>query len=146
MSYIPKVGEDCIYQERGGCRWNIKIDYIGKDVFVGTSDDGFELTDKLEQIKPSKTPAEIEREKGITQMFEDAEVQGSSGAFVRLYDKGYRKQQVKPLSRSYALQEIGLNDYGYKFMVDRASLCKVVSDERIQNYVQVTRVPKGFYG
>ena len=93
-----KVGDDCIYQEKGGFRWNIKIDYIGKDIFVGTSDEGFELADKLAQIKPSKTPAEIEREKGIAQMFEDAEVQGSNGAFVRLYDKGYRKQQVKPLN------------------------------------------------
>jgi hypothetical protein len=127
MSYIPKVGEDCLYSLGDSNTWhkcNI-IFIVGTQGVVMESKQAFEgvqycslLGNEAVKFKPAKTPAEIERDNGIAQMFEDAEVQGSNSAFVRLYDKGYRKQQVKPLSKSYALQEIGLNDYGYKFMVE----------------------------
>lgn len=44
----------------------------------------------ISEIKPIDT--KTDKEKAIDQMFEDAEVQGSKGAFERLYAKGYRKQ------------------------------------------------------
>jgi len=41
------------------------------------------------EFKPADT--RTDREKAIDEMFEDAKVQGSKGAFERLYDAGYRK-------------------------------------------------------
>ena len=126
MSYIPKVGEDCLYSLGDSGTWhkcNI-IFIVGTQGVVMESKQAFEGVQFCSfygnlsvKFKPAKTPAEIEREKDIAQMFEDAEVQGSNGAFVRLYDKGYRKQQVKPLSKSYALDEVGITGNNYRFMV-----------------------------
>lgn len=128
MTYIPKVGKDCLYSLGDSGTWHkCNIIFIvgtqgvvmeSKQVFEGVQFCSFYGNEAV-KFKPSKTPAEIEREKGITKMFEDAEVQGSSGAFVRLYDKGYRKQQVKPLSRSFAIMELGIADDSYDFMVDQ---------------------------
>ena len=115
MSYIPKVGEDCLvklYVMHEPEKVDIKYVSNKHVIFIL---DGVERCEyiKTVSLSPLKTPAEIEREKDITQMFEDAEVQGSNGAFVRLYDKGYRKQQVKPLSRSYATLALQITNMAY---------------------------------
>ena len=128
MSYIPKVGENCIYQEKGGCRWNIKIDYIGKDIFVGTSDDGFELTDKLAQINPLKTPAEIERDKLISELYGDLveiDIYDNKGGMAEaLVSLGYRKQQVLPLSiEDFGDCPDGIN--GYRWLVKNSYVIQV---------------------
>jgi hypothetical protein len=97
MKYIPKVGEECLWlSPNTGVYHHTKIIHIN-DESVWLEGEGVVAHD-TDRYKPIKTPAEIERDNGIVQMFEDAEVQGSNSAFVRLYDKGYRKQHGKSLS------------------------------------------------
>jgi hypothetical protein len=107
MKFIPKVGEECLYSLGDSYTWHkCNIIFIvgtqgvvieSKQVFEGVQFCSFYGNEAV-KFKPIKTPAEIERDNGIVQMFEDAEVQGSNSAFVRLYDKGYRKQHGKSLS------------------------------------------------
>ena len=122
MSYIPKVGDDCLVKLQGMYE-PVKVDikFVSNEHIIFILD-GVERCEyaKTGLFHPLKTPAEIEREEFIKEVGRRFNCFGKSNELIGImYDAGYRKQQVKPLSKSYALQEIGLNDYGYKFMVDQ---------------------------
>ena len=136
MSYIPKVGEDCLYSLGDSNTWhkcNI-IFIVGTQGVVMESKQAFEgvqycslFGNQSVKFKPAKTPAEIEREKGVDEIVETiinfyGNPKGAESYKLlaeKLYDAGMlHKQKVKPLSKSYAVQRVGLNDYAYKFLVE----------------------------
>ena len=123
MSYIPKVGEECFVYDGLG---NVKATplFVGKEVVVYSDKIG-ERVSEIKYCSPIKTPAEIEREKYITKALEVLGHNYSDDSVLKmlesLYDAGMLvnpKQQVKPLSKSYAIQEIGITGNNYWFMVE----------------------------
>lgn len=50
-----------------------------------------DIIDDIGKTKFRPIDTRTPKQKAVDEMFEDAEVQGSKGAFERLYDKGYRK-------------------------------------------------------
>ena len=118
MSYIPKVGEDCICTHNN---FNCKVtpDFVGKELVVFTYE-GDEVPLSIECFKPIKTPAEIERDELQSVIKNAMRLQTNhleETLAYEIYDAGYRKQQVKPLSKSYALDEVGITGNNYRFMV-----------------------------
>jgi hypothetical protein len=120
-----KVGEECKFQGN-----KLVITAVGENTVLARNPILVEeLAIPISQLMPLKTPAEIKRAKdfialsNIINEWKETPHKSSTRLSNWILDSqwfgGYRKQQVKPLSKSYALQEIGLNDYGYKFMVDQ---------------------------
>lgn len=95
--FIPKVGEECKLLLDGGIYE--KVIYHGKSTkgydIVEFMDGGVHNLGKIESYQPIKTPAEIEREGLISELYSDLiEID----IYDNLINLGYRKQQVKPLS------------------------------------------------
>jgi len=107
---LPPVGKECEYLWHEGAEWRkgyCVAHYVNKEsteAVLCDMEDNIAVRVYAHEVKPIKTPAEIERERLINQMFNDAEVIGSKGAFEKLVDKGYRKvdpeKRVKPVSLS----------------------------------------------
>lgn len=122
--FIPKVGEDCVFQ---GTR--LIVTAIGeKFALVKTPFHDKEFTLQISELSSLKTPAELERRR-VLKLVEDARRESSNGMwssnlneFIEfLYDKNMLvdpEQNVKPLSKPYALQEIGITAGNYWFMVE----------------------------
>jgi hypothetical protein len=83
MLYIDYEGDECEFIGEN----NPKCLVIGRLTKVRTHHKHLSVSD-YGDIKPidTRTP----KQKAVDQMFEDAEVQGSKGAFEKLYNKGYR--------------------------------------------------------
>lgn len=88
---LPPVGSECILNLAFDS-YPAKVTYIGNGVgcFINLNNgEEYSFAMKDTSFKPLDT--RTDREKAIDDMFEDAKVQGSKGAFERLYDAGYRK-------------------------------------------------------
>ena len=131
MTYIPKVGKDCLYSLGDSGTWhkcNI-IFIVGTQGVVMESKQVFEgvqycslFGKEAVKFKPAKTPSEIEREKGVDEIVEIivnfyGNPKGAESYKLlaeKLYvDEIYRKQQVKPLSRSYATLALQITNMAY---------------------------------
>jgi len=119
MSYIPKVGEECLFQGN-----KVLVTAVGEETVLAKNPSFVnEIAIPIKDTKPIKTPAEIERENSINKALEvlghdysDDSVLKMLGA---LHDAGILgKQQVKPLSRSYATGELRISDGFYNTLVD----------------------------
>jgi hypothetical protein len=130
MSYIPKVGDKCKIKSlnSGAVFHDCKILYIDNLSIVFSSSACSSLPMRLIDIEflPLKTPAEVEREKGVDELVEAiinfyGNPKGAESYKLlaeKLYvDLGYRKQQVKPLSESYALKVVGITRSDYWFLI-----------------------------
>jgi len=124
MSYIPKVGEECLTKLCGMCEpVKVYVKFVGDEHIIFLLD-GVERCEyaKTGLFSPLKTPAEIERENNITKALEvlghdyrDDSVLKMLGI---LYDAGYRKQPVNPLNRSYATGALHITNMAYDDLVD----------------------------
>lgn len=98
-NFIPKIGEECTFQGN-----KLLVTAVGeKCVLAKTSEFLEELKLPICDLRPIKSHAEIERENTVNTMLEingyPSGYEGDMYRFMnRLYDEGYRKQQVKPLN------------------------------------------------
>ena len=109
--FIPKAGEECVCTHNN---FNCKVtpDFVGKELVVFTYE-GDEVPLSIECFKPIKTPAEIEREELTLVINNTGRTNHSTDIADAVINAGYRKQQVKPLSRSYATGALHITNMAY---------------------------------
>lgn len=117
--FIPKLGESCVFQ---GTR--VIVTAIGEAfALVRTPFHDKEFSLQISELSSLRTTAENERENSINEALDilghDYKDDSVLKMLNNLFDAGYSKKQVKPLSRSYAVQEIGITDVNYCFMVEQ---------------------------
>ena len=91
---LPPVESECmVVVDSTGIFKRYEVMYISNSgaMVLRRVESGIDLVVDIDSCEFKPIDTRTDKEKAVDQMFEDAEVQGSKGAFERLYAKGYRK-------------------------------------------------------
>jgi hypothetical protein len=113
--FIPKVGDKVAFP--GGSGEVIVANEDVNGLIIICNSLGEYVRVAINVIKPIKTPAEIAREEEILMIADilfESESKNIMEEATAIYDAGYRKQQVKPLSWPHAFNEIEMGSFQYE--------------------------------